>query len=147
MENQEIQILLVEDNKSDAALTIRALKKHNLANHLIHLIDGAQALDFLFGKGQYADRNPDIKPKVIFLDINMPKVGGLEVLRIIKGDQKTKMIPVVMMTSSKEENDILESHKLGVNSYVVKPLGFENFSKTIADLGFYWLAVNNAPGQ
>jgi len=147
MENQEIQILLVEDNKSDAALTIRALKKHNLANNLIHLIDGAQALDFLFGKGQYSERNPDIKPKVIFLDINMPKVGGLEVLRIIKGDQKTKMIPVVIMTSSKEEKDILESHKLGVNSYVVKPLGFENFSKTIADLGFYWLAVNNAPGQ
>ena len=145
MENQEIQILLVEDNKSDAALTIRALKKHNLANNLIHLIDGAQAIDFIFCKGEYSDRNPDIKPKVIFLDIKMPKVNGLEVLRILKADENTKMIPVVMMTSSKEEKDIIESHKLGVNSYVVKPLGFENFSKTIAELGFYWLAVNNAP--
>ena len=147
MENQDIQILLVEDNRSDAALTIRALKKHNLGNNLIHLIDGAQALDFIFGKGEYSTRNPNIKPKVIFLDIKMPKVGGLEVLRIIKGDENTKMIPVVMMTSSREEKDIIESHQLGVNSYVVKPLGFENFSKTIADLGFYWLAVNNAPQQ
>jgi len=147
MENQEIQILLVEDNKSDAALTIRALKKHNLANNLIHLIDGAQALDFIFGKGEFAGRNPEFKPKVIFLDNKMPKVSGLEVLRVIKGDERTKLIPVVMMTSSKEEKDILESHKLGVNSYVVKPLGFENFSKTIADLGFYWLAVNNPPQQ
>lgn len=145
MENQEIQILLVEDNKSDAALTIRALKKHNLANNLIHLIDGAQAIDFIFGKGEYSGRNPDIKPKVIFLDIKMPKVNGLEVLRILKADESTRMIPVVIMTSSKEEKDIIESHQLGVNSYVVKPLGFENFSKTIAELGFYWLAVNNAP--
>ncbi|CAG5070686.1 Response regulator rcp1 [Dyadobacter sp. CECT 9623] len=147
MENQEIQILLVEDNKSDAALTIRALKKHNLANNLVHLIDGAQAVDFIFGKGEYSDRNPDIKPRVIFLDIKMPKINGLEVLRILKADDSTRMIPVVMMTSSKEEKDIIESHKLGVNSYVVKPLGFENFSKTIAELGFYWLAVNNAPRQ
>jgi CheY-like chemotaxis protein len=147
MENQEIQILLVEDNKSDAALTIRALKKHNLANNLVHLIDGAQAVDFIFGKGEYSDRNPDIKPKVIFLDIKMPKMNGLEVLRILKADDNTRMIPVVMMTSSKEEKDIIESHQLGVNSYVVKPLGFENFSKTIAELGFYWLAVNNAPRQ
>lgn len=147
MENHDIQILLVEDNKSDAALTIRALNKHNLANNLIHLIDGAQALDFIFGKGEYSSRNPEIKPKVIFLDIKMPKVSGLEVLKIIKADARTKMIPVVMMTSSKEEKDIIESHELGVNSYVVKPLGFANFSKTIADLGFYWLAVNNAPGK
>ncbi|MCF2487532.1 response regulator [Dyadobacter sp. CY347] len=147
MENQDIQILLVEDNKSDAALTIRALKKHNLANNLIHLIDGAQAIDFIFGKGDYSGRNLDIKPKVIFLDIKMPKINGLEVLRILKGDDNTRSIPVVMMTSSKEEKDIIESHKLGVNSYVVKPLGFENFSKTIAELGFYWLAVNNAPRQ
>ncbi|WP_221393013.1 response regulator [Dyadobacter sp. NIV53] len=147
MENEEIQILLVEDNKADAALTIRALKKHNLASNLIHLIDGAQALDFIFGKGEFTGRNTDIKPKVIFLDLKMPKVSGLEVLRIIKSDEKTKLIPVVMMTSSKEEKDIIESHQLGVNSYVVKPLGFENFSKTIVELGFYWLAVNNVPGQ
>jgi CheY-like chemotaxis protein len=143
--NNDIQILLVEDNKSDAMLTIRALKKHNLANNLVHLIDGAQALDFIFAKGEYKDRNSSEKPKVIFLDLKMPKVSGLEVLRIIKNDESTKLIPVVMMTSSKEEKDVIESHKLGVNSYVVKPVGFDNFSKTIADLGFYWLVVNNAP--
>jgi two-component system, response regulator len=143
--NNDIQILLVEDNKSDAMLTIRALKKHNLANNLIHLMDGAQALDFIFAKGEYMNRDCENKPKVIFLDLKMPKVSGLEVLRIIKNDESTKLIPVVMMTSSKEEKDVIESHKLGVNSYVVKPVGFDNFSKTIADLGFYWLVVNNAP--
>lgn len=145
MLHSDIQILLVEDNRSDAMLTIRALKKHNLANNLIHLIDGAQALDFIFGTGEFEGRDVYNKPKVIFLDIKMPKVSGLEVLRIIKADERTKFIPVVMMTSSKEENDIIESHQLGVNSYVVKPLGFDNFSKTIADLGFYWLVVNNTP--
>src|SRR6476620_1194173 len=140
-----VEILLVEDNKSDAALTIRALKKHNLANNLVHLIDGAQAIDFIFAQGEYAERNIENQPKVIFLDIKMPKVSGLEVLRMIKGDERTKLIPIVMMTSSKEEQDIIESHKLGVNSYVVKPVGFENFSKAVADLGFYWLLVNNTP--
>ncbi len=145
MVNTDIQILLVEDNKSDAKLTIRALKKHNLANNLIHLIDGAQALDFIFCKGEYESRNIEYKPKVIFLDLKMPKVSGLEVLRIIKSDERTKLIPVVMMTSSQEERDIIESHQLGVNSYVVKPVGFENFSKTITDLGFYWLVVNHTP--
>jgi two-component system response regulator len=145
MNHSDIQILLVEDNKSDAMLTIRALKKHNLANNLIHLIDGAQALDFIFAKGEYEGRDIENKPKVIFLDLKMPKVSGLEVLREIKNDERTKRIPVVMMTSSKQEKDILESHQLGVNSYVVKPVGFENFSKTIADLGFYWLAINNSP--
>ncbi|MEO7043963.1 MAG: response regulator [Ferruginibacter sp.] len=145
MTTNDVQILLVEDNKSDAMLTIRALKKHNLANNLVHLIDGAQALDFLFAKGEFEDRDMHIKPKVIFLDLKMPKVSGLEVLKIIKSDERTKLIPVVMMTSSKEEQDIVESHKLGVNSYVVKPVGFENFSKTITELGFYWLVVNNTP--
>lgn len=145
MLTKHVEILLVEDNRSDAALTIRALKKHNLANNLVHLIDGAQALDFLFGTGEYAGRNIKNKPKVIFLDLKMPKITGLEVLREIKKDERTKLIPLVMMTSSQEEQDIIESHKLGVNSYVVKPLGFDNFSKTIADLGFYWLVVNKAP--
>lgn len=147
MLNTEIQILLVEDNKSDAMLTIRALKKHNLANNLIHLIDGEQALEYIFGTGEFAGRNIEHKPKVIFLDLKMPKVSGLEVLRAIKSDERTKLIPVVMMTSSKEEKDIIESHQLGVNSYVVKPVGFDNFSKTIAELGFYWLVVNNTPYQ
>ena len=126
-------------------LTIRALKKHNLANNLIHLIDGEQALEYIFATGEFAGRNIENKPKVIFLDLKMPKVSGLEVLQAIKSDERTKFIPVVMMTSSKEEKDIFESHKLGVNSYVVKPVGFDNFSKTIADLGFYWLVVNNTP--
>lgn len=139
------EILLVEDNKSDAMLTIRALKKHNLANSLIHLVDGAQALDYIFGKGEFEGRNIEDRPRVIFLDIKMPKVSGLEVLKVLKSDDRTKSIPIVMMTSSKEEKDIIESHQLGVNSYVVKPVGFENFSKTIAELGFYWLVVNNTP--
>lgn len=141
----DIEILLVEDNKSDAKLTIRELKKHHLANNLVHLIDGAQAIDFIFCKGEYAERNFDNKPKVIFLDIKMPKISGLEVLKALKSDERTRHIPVVMMTSSKEEKDILESHRLGVNSYVVKPVGFENFSKTVAELGYYWLVVNNTP--
>jgi two-component system response regulator len=141
----DVEILLVEDNKSDAKLTIRELKKHHLANNLVHLIDGAQAIDFIFCKGDYADRNFDNKPKVIFLDIKMPKISGLEVLKALKNDERTRHIPVVMMTSSKEDKDIFESHQLGVNSYVVKPVGFENFSKTVSDLGFYWLVVNNTP--
>lgn len=139
------EILLVEDNKSDAMLTIRALKKNNLANNLIHLTDGAQALEYIYGTGEFEGRDISQKPKVIFLDIKMPKVSGLEVLKVLKGDETNKHIPIVMMTSSKEEKDIIESHKLGVNSYVVKPVGFENFSKTIAELGFYWLVVNNTP--
>lgn len=143
--NTNVEILLVEDNKSDAILTIRTLRKHNLANNLVHLIDGAQALDFIFGEGEFAGRNTDIQPKVIFLDIKMPKLSGLDVLRRIKSDERTRSLSVVMMTSSKEEQDIVESHKLGVNSYVVKPVGFENFSKAVADLGFYWLMVNNTP--
>lgn len=145
--NNELQILLVEDNMSDAMLTIRALKKHNLANNLVHLYDGAQALDFLFGTGEYEGRNLAEKPKVIFLDLKMPKVDGLEVLRKLKADDRTKFIPVVMMTSSKEEKDIVESHRLGVNSYIVKPVGFENFSKTVSDLGLYWLLVNQTPRE
>ena len=145
MSSTSNEILLVEDNKSDALLTIRALKKHNLANNLVHLIDGAEALEYIFATGKYEGRDLEHKPKVIFLDIKMPKVSGLEVLRMLKSDERTKLIPIVIMTSSKEEKDIIESHKLGVNSYVVKPVGFANFSKTIADLGFYWLVVNNTP--
>jgi len=147
MSNKELQILLIEDNMSDAKLTIRALKKLNLANDLVHLYDGAQALDFLFGRGEYEGRDLTRKPKVIFLDLKMPKVDGLEVLRQLKADDRTKLIPVVMMTSSKEEKDIIESHRLGVNSYIVKPVGFENFSKTVADLGMYWLLVNQTPRE
>ncbi|WP_432710792.1 response regulator [Pedobacter sp.] len=145
MLDQDIQILLVEDNKSDAMLTIRALKKHNLANQLVHLIDGAQALDFIFAKGAYEGRDMSNMPKVIFLDIKMPKVSGLEVLKAVKSDPRTRTIPVVMMTSSKEETDVVSSYELGANSYVVKPVGFDNFSKTIAELGFFWKVVNVTP--
>ena len=141
----DVDILLVEDNKSDAMLTIRTLTKHKLANNLVHLIDGAQALDFIYGKGEYEGRNIENRPKVIFLDIKMPKVSGLEVLRIIKSDERTRLIPVVMMTSSKEEKDIMESHKLGVNSYVVKPVEYENLAKIVAELGIYWVQTNNTP--
>ena len=139
-----IEILLVEDNKTDAMLTIRTLKKNNLGNNILHLIDGAQALDFIFARGEFKLRNIENKPKVIFLDLKMPKVSGLEVLEIIKNDERTRYIPVVMLTSSKEEKDIIESHRLGVNSYVVKPVSFDVFSRTIADLGFYWLMTNNS---
>jgi CheY-like chemotaxis protein len=142
-----MEIVLVEDNSSDAKLTIRALKKHNLCNNLIHLQDGAEALDYIFAKGAYSDRQVEDKPRVILLDLNMPKVGGLDVLREIRNDERTKYIPVVIMTSSKEDRDIIDSYKLGVNSYVVKPVGFENFSKAVAELGLYWMLLNQVPNS
>jgi two-component system response regulator len=140
--NNAVEILLVEDSPSDAKLTIRALQKNHLCNNIVHLSDGAQALDFLFAQGEYKGRNMDHAPKIILLDLNMPKIGGLEVLRTIKGDERTRRIPVIVMTSSKEDSDIFTSYDLGVNSYVVKPIGFENFSKAVADLGLYWLLIN-----
>ena len=139
--NTAVEILLVEDSPSDAKLTIRALQKNHLCNNIVHLSDGAQALDFLFAQGEYEGRNMN-HPKIILLDLNMPKIGGLEVLRAIKGDERTRRIPVIVMTSSKEDSDIFTSYDLGVNSYVVKPIGFENFSKAVADLGLYWLLIN-----
>jgi len=140
-----IEILLVEDNPDDAGLAIRALKKNNLANNLIHLSDGQEALDFIFGNDKFSDRKIEDKPKVILLDLKMPKVDGLQVLRAIKADERTKLIPVVIMTSSKEDKDIQECYKLGVNSYLVKPVGFEDFSKVVTELGFYWLLLNQPP--
>lgn len=142
MNDDKVEILLVEDNPHDAELTIRALKKANLANQLIHLSDGAEALDFLFARGIYADRNIGNRPKVILLDIKMPKVDGIEVLRQLKLNEGTRTIPVVIMTSSKEEQDIITSYDLGVNSYVVKPVDFEGFAKAVSELGFYWLITN-----
>ena len=144
MNDNKVEILLVEDNPHDAELTIRALKKANLANQLIHLSDGAEALDFLFAKGMYADRNANNRPKVILLDIKMPKVDGIEVLRQLKLNDSTRTIPVVIMTSSKEEQDILTSYDLGVDSYVVKPVDFEGFAKAVSQLGFYWLITNQS---
>ncbi|RYZ97706.1 MAG: response regulator [Sphingobacteriaceae bacterium] len=142
MNNNEVEILLVEDNLNDAELTIRSLKKVNLANSLYHVKDGAEALDFIFAKGEYADRKAENRPKLILLDIKMPKIDGIEVLRQIKLNQNTKTIPVVIMTSSKEEQDIITSYHLGVNSYVVKPVHFEGFVKAVCELGLYWLITN-----
>lgn len=147
MSENKIEILLVEDNPHDAEMTIRALKKVNLANKLIHLKDGAEALDFIFAKGAFSDREIENKPKVILLDIKMPKVDGIEVLRQIKLNEITKMIPVVIMTSSKEEQDVITSYDLGVNSYVVKPVDFEGFAKAVSELGFYWLMTNQQPNN
>jgi two-component system response regulator len=144
MNNQKVEILLVEDNPHDAEMTIRALKKANLANRLTHVKDGAEALDFIFARGPFSDRQIENRPKVILLDIKMPKVDGIEVLRQIKANETTKTIPVVIMTSSKEEQDIIASYNLGVNSYVVKPVDFEGFAKAVSELGFYWLITNQA---
>jgi len=140
-----VEILLVEDNLDDAGLVIRALKKHNLANYLVHLSDGAKALEFIFCTGEYVNRQIGDKPKVILLDLKMPKVDGLQVLKAIREDERTKSIPVVIMTSSNEERDIVEGYRLGANSYIVKPVDFDNFSKAVAELGFYWLLLNKVP--
>lgn len=145
MNDNRVEILLVEDNPHDAEMTIRALRKANLANRLIHVKDGAEALDFIFSRGAFSERSMHDKPKVILLDIKMPKVDGIEVLRQIKTDENTKTIPVVIMTSSKEEQDVITSYNLGVNSYVVKPVDFEGFAKAVSQLGFYWLITNQSP--
>jgi CheY-like chemotaxis protein len=141
---ENVDILLVEDDPADAELTIRALRKGNLANHITWVKDGAQALEFIFRTGAYAER-PDQNPKLILLDLKLPKVDGSEVLKRIRADERTRLIPVVMMSSSAEGRDIAESYKLGVNSYVVKPVEFDQFSETVAKAGFYWLLVNKAP--
>lgn len=145
MDSNEVEILLVEDSTDDAEMTIRALQKVHLANKLVHLEDGQEALDFLFGKGKYAGRTITNRPRVILLDIKMPKVDGLEVLRQIKSNELTQMIPVVIMTSSSEEQDMINSYKYAANSYVVKPVHFENFVKAVSELGMYWLLVNRTP--
>ena len=141
----EVEVLLVEDNPRDAEMALRTLRKRNLANNVVHVKDGQEALDWLFGLGPYVGRNPSNHPKVVLLDLKLPKVDGLEVLRAIRGDERTRLIPVVVMTSSREERDVVESYKLGVNSYVVKPMDFEGFSAAVAELGHYWLLVNQEP--
>ena len=142
---KQVEILLVEDNPNDAELTIRALKKHNLANNLEWVKDGAEALDFLFSAGKYLARNNFALPKVVLLDLRLPKVDGMEVLRKIREDARTHLMPVVVLTSSKEDRDIAESYQIGVNSYVSKPVNFDEFVKAVAELGMYWLLLNKPP--
>jgi len=143
MANESVEILLCEDNKRDADLTIRALKRKNLANSLVWVKDGEEALDYLFGRGEYEHRSIDNTPKVVLLDLKMPKVDGLEVLKEIRTHDNTASVPVVMLTSSNEENDIVKSYEYGVNSYIVKPVDFKKFLDSVAEVGFYWLLLNN----
>jgi two-component system, response regulator len=144
-ERKVLDILLVEDNPNDAELAIRALKKHNLANDLVHVEDGAAALDYLFARGEFAGREVADRPKLILLDLKLPKVDGLEVLMAVKSDPRTSMTPVVVLTTSREEKDLVESYRLGVNSYIVKPVDFDKFVGAVKDLGCYWLLLNEQP--
>jgi len=146
VEPDPVEILLVEDNPQDAEMTIRALKKHNLANRIHHVIDGAEALAFIFATGIYVDRKVEDRPKVILLDLKLPKVDGLEVLKKVKADERTRTIPVVVLTSSKEERDMVESYRLGTNSYIAKPVDFDQFVEAIRQMGLYWLILNRLPG-
>ena len=141
----EVEILLVEDNARDAELTLRTLRKGNLSNSIVHVTDGQQALDWLFGSDGDEQPKSDGRPKLILLDLKLPKLDGIEVLRAIRGDERTKHLPVVIMTSSHEQRDLVESYKLGVNSYVVKPVDFESFSAAVLALGHYWLLINQTP--
>ncbi|GHN02480.1 response regulator [Cytophagales bacterium WSM2-2] len=141
IEVNQVEILLIEDNDGDAELAIRALKKKNLANNLLRLHDGEEALNYLFSE------KTNVFPKLILLDLKMPKVSGIEVLKRLKSDELRKVIPVVVMTSSKEDRDIIDSYKLGVNAYIVKPVDFAKFSEAIMEVGFFWLVLNQRPGK
>lgn len=143
--SKPLEILLVEDNADDAELAIRALKGRNLANHLVHVTDGQAALDFLFGTGAWEGRDFHEQPRVVLLDLKLPKLDGIEVLRRVRADARTKLLPVVVLTSSREDRDVVESYQLGANSYIVKPVEFENFSEAVCNLGLYWLLLNESP--
>jgi two-component system response regulator len=145
MNMKDAMILLVEDNPDDEALTLRALKKNNIGNDVFVVRDGAEALDYLFCKNAYADRDPDQSPQLILLDIKLPKIDGLKVLRRLRADQRTQFLPVVMLTSSVEEQDLIESYEGGANSYIRKPVDFSKFTQAIQQLGLYWLVLNQPP--
>jgi two-component system response regulator len=142
MNNEHSNILIVEDNPNEVLLTIRSLKKHNLANNIVNVSDGQAALDYLFGEGGHQGRNVMEQPRVVLLDLKLPKLDGLQVLARIRADQRTKLLPVVILTSSQEESDLVQSYNLGANSYIVKPVEFENFAKSIYEIGLYWLLLN-----
>lgn len=142
---EQVDILLAEDSPKDAELTQRALRKHNLGNRLYWVKDGAEALDFIFCRGAYGDRDPARPPKLVLLDIKMPKVDGIEVLRQVKADATTRTIPIVVMTSSNEDRDVMESYRLGVNSYIVKPVDVGAFLEVVAKTGLYWVLTNRVP--
>ena len=141
----EDTILLVEDNPDDEALTLRALKKNNILNEVVVARDGVEALDYLFGTGAYSGRDLSVNPPVVLLDLKLPKVDGLEVLRRVRADPRTKLLPVVMLTTSNEERDLVDAYNLGVNSYIVKPVDFERFSEAVRELGMYWVLLNQPP--
>ena len=143
-QNELVEILLVEDNPQDLQLALRALAKAHLTDHIQVARDGAEALEFLFCEGAHAGRKLEQGPKVVLLDLKLPKVDGLEVLKRLKGDERTKAIPVVMLTSSREQSDLVESYRLGVNSYIVKPVDFERFAQVVQDLGLYWVSLNQS---
>jgi len=145
MTSKQVEIVLVEDNPHDAELALRALKTYNLANNMIWLQDGVEALDFIFAQGQYSDRSIEDVPKVVLLDLKLPRVNGLEVLEKVKSDLRTKSIPVVVLTSSSEERDIVTSYNLGVNSYIIKPVDFDKFVEATKEIGLYWLLLNKTP--
>lgn len=143
--NKTVEILLVEDSDHDAELALRSLKKNKISNKITRLRDGEEALEFIFGTGEYEGRNIHNHPKVILLDLKMPKVDGLEVLQAIRSNEDTKNIPIVMLTSSKEERDVVEGYKLGVNSFIVKPVDFNSFMEAVREIGFYWVILNELP--
>jgi len=143
--SNEVEILLVDDSVEDVELTVLALRRSNICNKIQVAEDGAEALDFLFCRGPHADRSFSLPPKLILLDLKLPKIDGMEVLRTIRGDERTKAIPVVILTSSKEQNDVIDGYKLGVNAYIQKPVDFEKFSDTIRQVGMFWMLINQAP--
>jgi two-component system, response regulator len=145
MSDSAVEILLVEDNPQDRELTLRALKKRGVANHIVTVQDGAEALDFLFCRGAYSERNVGNRPALIVLDLKLPKLDGVEVLRAIRGDNRTKTIPVVVLTSSRENADVAACYRTGVNSYVVKPVESGDFNQAVGQLGTYWMVLNNGP--